>query len=156
MKKLLFLIAITAILCGCDKTFTNDGDITGEFWYRTSYYESYQESGKTIVLDSNNGFVSDEKSITSIHFQKKSRAEVCINNSSNVSTYRYELDLENKKLFLYRTYEGVAKYEFSIQQFTDNVLVLEHTSIIDGQEKVLGNRYSNVSRWDGKVYCSSI
>ena len=125
MRKIIFLIATTALLCGCNKITIEESEIAGSYWYKDSYYFEYiDENGKKVRNDSKDYYGMDGIYTPSIWWYFGNNAEfITYVHDYSVSlcyykTKTYKFDLEANLLI---TENG----EDTIIKFTDKELIVE-------------------------------
>ena len=127
MKKLLFLIATTALLCSCDKITIEENDVADTYWAKRSEYVEYIRDGEKVSYDTEEVILTGGGSLM-WHFKDHSDIVVysssCYPISSFYSTTDYDINLKKKRLYI-----GSTTYK--IRKFTDNELIVEREGLVN-------------------------
>ena len=121
MKKLLFLIATTALLCSCDKITIKENEIVDTYWKLHSRYTEYIKDGKEVSLDYTMGEVEGG---AAHHWHFKDGAEMidyvyAAFRPLFYYTHVYNIDLKKTTL-------DIDDRTYTICKFTDSELIIEY------------------------------
>ena len=150
MKKFLFLIAITALLCSCDKITIEEENIANTCWDQSSEYHEYIEDGKNVKVDTAKTSYDGSSHIL-WHFQDNDELVeyVKLNHIPGFyHTTQYQVDLK-KRTIVANTYSHSKSVVYKIKKFTDSELIIEYTTKInDDPNGLVGIRFRKVSMPD--------
>ena len=142
MRKLLFLIATTALLCSCDKITIEENEIAGSYWYETSYYGNYIKNGERHYFDTKGKEGMDGGNSLCWYFgDNGEHISYHIISHVPISYYHtspYNFDLKAKKMIMG---SGVSK----IIKFTDSELIVEGRATMgDDTNALIGHRFERI------------
>lgn len=146
MKKLLFLIATTALLCSCDKITIEKEDIANTYWGKWSEYHEYIEDGKKVKVDTAKTPLDGGMGL-SWHFNDNDELVEYVKPNHIPGFYhttQYQVDLK-KRTIVANTYYDDKPIVYRIQKFTDNELVVEYTNRVnDDYDALIGMRFRKI------------